>query len=88
MGRIAPGEKWVHPAKPFLLWHFRTGTSETVEMWVHPYSASSDQPAPKPPYQVVLTSAYMEACRAHKASSKATGPRATEPLQLLGERRA
>ena len=87
MGRIGPGETWVHPARPFLLWHFCTSSGLTLGMWVHPHP--QEEPDAKPPFDVVLTNAYLDAWRAYQQRPAHTmGRRGLAPLRLIGERRA
>src|SRR5690349_6857231 len=87
MGEIAFGENWEHPSKEGLLWYFRTRSGEPLGMLVHPIPKVLPDD-PKPPFQVKLTTDFLEAWRAGQAKKSGIDKRGLGPLKLIGEKRS
>ena len=87
MGRIGPHGTWQHPARPFQIWHFRTLSGLTLDMWAHPHPEL--EPERLPPFHVKITTGFMDAWRAYQQRPvQSKDKRGLGPLRLIGERRA
>jgi hypothetical protein len=86
IGEIAPGETWEHPSKEFLIWYFSTRSGEPLGMLAHPFPRIL--PDPKPPFDVKLTTDFLDKWRAFQGKKSEKDKRALGPLKLIGEKRS
>jgi hypothetical protein len=86
IGEIAPGETWEHPSKILLTWYVSTRSGEPLGMLAHPIPRLL--PDPKPPFQLTLTTDFLERWRAFQAKKSEKDKRGLGPLKLIGEKRS
>jgi hypothetical protein len=93
VGEIAPGETWEHPSKASLQWYFCTRSGEPLGMFVHAAPLPHQEgyppvPEAKPPFQVKLTTDFLDAWRAYQAKKSEKDKRGLGPLKLIGDKRS